>query len=168
MVVSDKPEAKALLRASRAGIDTRVIEWGDHESRESFSTAVTDAVVDSGAEMVVLAGFMRIISEQSVGRFKDRILNIHPSLLPAFPGSDAVAQALEHGVRVTGVTVHVVDDLVDHGPIIAQRAVAVLPDDDEASLHARIQAEEHDLLPRVVRAFAAGEIEVRGREVIWK
>ena len=168
LVVSDKPEARALARAGDAGIETRVISWGDYETRESFSNALTDAIVSSGAEIVVLAGFMRIISSEAVGRFKDRILNIHPSLLPAFPGSDAVAQALEYGVKVTGVTVHVVDEQVDHGPIIAQRAVPILPGDDEGSLHARIQVEEHDLLPRVVRGFAAGEIEVQGREVIWR
>lgn len=167
LVISDKPGVKALERASEAGIDTRVIQWVDYESRDAFSVAVADAIVESGAETVVLAGFMRILSEPAVGRFKDRILNIHPSLLPAFPGTDAVAQALEHGVRVTGVTVHIVDEHVDHGPIIAQRAVPVLPGDDEASLHARIQVEEHDLLPKVVRAYAAGEIEVRGREVVW-
>lgn len=168
LVVSDKPKANALSRASGAGIETRVIEWGDYESRESFSNAVVDAIVDSGSEMVVLAGFMRILSAEAVSRFKDRTLNIHPSLLPAFPGTDAVAQAIKHGVKVSGVTVHVVDEKVDHGPIIAQRAVPVLPGDDEASLHARIQVEEHDLLSKVVRAFAAGEIEIQGREVIWR
>jgi phosphoribosylglycinamide formyltransferase-1 len=95
------------------------------------------------------------------------MLNIHPSLLPSFPGANAIAQALEHGAKVTGVTVHFVDEKVDHGPIIAQRAVPVLPDDDQESLHARIQVEEHDLYPKVVAAFARGEIVVEGRRVRW-
>jgi phosphoribosylglycinamide formyltransferase-1 len=116
----------------------------------------------------VLAGFMRVLDGALVKAFSDRILNIHPSLLPAFPGAHAVDHALEHGVKLTGVTVHFVDEEVDHGPIIAQRAVPVLPGDDRESLHARIQVEEHDLYPRVVSAFARGEIEVEGRKVTWE
>jgi phosphoribosylglycinamide formyltransferase-1 len=100
--------------------------------------------------------------------YPNRVLNIHPSLLPAFPGANAVRQALDHGVKVTGVTVHFVDEEVDHGPIIAQRAVPVLADDDLARLHARIQVEEHDLYPRVVSAFARGEIQVEGAKVRWR
>jgi phosphoribosylglycinamide formyltransferase-1 len=117
---------------------------------------------------MVLAGFMRILAAEAVGRFPNRILNIHPSLLPAFPGANAVAQALAHGVTVTGVTIHLVDEQVDHGPIIAQRAVPVLPDDDVAALHARIQVQEHDLYPRVVRAFVAGEVAVVDGRVVWR
>lgn len=160
MVVSDNPNAKALARAESAGIETRVIRWIDFDSREAFSTAVADTLADLGAEIVVLAGFMRILSPESVNRFRGRMVNIHPALLPSFPGTDAVAQALAHGVKITGVTVHIVDEGVDTGPIVAQRPVPVLPDDDEATLHARIQIEEHDLLPRVVLDMINGEIEV--------
>jgi phosphoribosylglycinamide formyltransferase-1 len=168
VVVADRPGIKALGRAQQAGIPTFVLPWGEFGSRSEFSTAVADSVEEAGAKVMVLAGFMRILGSEAVRRFPDRILNIHPSLLPAFPGANAVAQALAHGVKVTGVTIHLVDEEVDHGPIIAQRAVPVLPDDDVAALHARIQVQEHDLYPRVVRAFLAGEVTVVDGEVIWR
>jgi len=122
-------------------------------------------VEERGAKGVVLAGFMRVLSSSFIDRFPNRILNIHPSLLPSFPGTDAVAKALDQGVKVTGVTVHFVDEKVDHGPVIAQRAVSVESDDTVESLHARIQVEEHDLYPAVVRAFVLGELSVDGRKV---
>ncbi len=122
-------------------------------------------VEESGAKGVVLAGFMRVLSPLFIDRFSNRILNIHPSLLPSFPGMDAVAKALDQGVKVTGVTVHFVDEKVDHGPVVAQRAVSVESDDTVESLHARIQIEEHDLYPEVVRAFVRGELSVDGRKV---
>jgi phosphoribosylglycinamide formyltransferase-1 len=168
VVISDRPGAQALDRAQRAGIPTRVVQWGSFASRGDASAEIGRSIDASGAEGVVLAGFMRVLDVGVVERHRNHILNIHPSLLPAFPGAGAVAQALEHGVKVTGVTVHFVDEQVDHGPIIAQRAVPVLADDDEPTLHARIQAEEHDLYPRVVKAFARGEIEVNGRDVRWR
>lgn len=168
VVVADRPGIKALDRAHQAGIPTAILPWEDYESRSEFSTAVADTVEGAGAKVVVLAGFMRVLSSETVSRFPNRILNIHPSLLPAFPGANAVAKALAHGVKVTGVTIHLVDEEVDHGPIIAQRAVPVLPEDDVAALHARIQVQEHDLYPRVVRAFVAGEVSVVGGEVIWR
>jgi phosphoribosylglycinamide formyltransferase-1 len=111
---------------------------------------------------------MRVLSGELIAAYRNRVLNIHPSLLPAFPGAHAVQHALAHGVKVTGVTVHFVDEEVDHGPIIAQRAVPVLPDDDLTSLHVRIQVEEHDLYPLVVGAFARGQIRVEGRKVRWE
>ena len=163
LVLSDRPGAKALTRAVDAGIPTQVVSWSDYSSRSEFSIAVADAVEESGAEGMVLAGFMRILSTEAIARFPGRIINIHPSLLPAFPGVDAVAQALAHGVKVTGVTVHIVDEKVDGGPIIAQRAVPVLPDDTAASLHARIQTEEHHLYPTVVAEFAGGRIGAEAR-----
>ena len=125
-----------------------------------FSAALADRVEAAGAKGVVLAGFMRILAPAFVDRFPNRILNIHPSLLPAFPGAHAVRAALEHGVKVTGVTVHLVDHLVDHGPIVAQTAVPIEPGDTAASLHERIQEEEHRLYPRVVEMLIAGELEV--------
>lgn len=167
MVISDRPQAPALDRARAAGIPARVVGWDSFDTRADFSATIGRELESAGAQGVVLAGFMRVLAPELVGRLQNRILNIHPSLLPAFPGSNAVAQALEHGVKVTGVTVHFVDEQVDHGPIIAQRAVPILPDDDLESLHARIQIEEHDLYPKVVRAFARGEITVEGRTVRW-
>lgn len=167
LVLSDRSGAIALDRARAAGIPTTVVSWGDYGSRTEFSTAVMEQMERADVEIVVLAGFMRVLGADLVGTFKNQILNIHPSLLPAFPGARAVDQALEHGVKMTGVTVHFVDEEVDHGPIIAQRAVPVLPDDDRETLHARIQVEEHDLYPKVVAALARGEIAVEGRKVRW-
>jgi len=168
VVISDEPEAGALIRARSAGIQTTVVRWADYPDRDRFSLAVADAAEDSGAEGVVLAGFMRILSPSFIDRFPNRILNIHPSLLPAFSGVHAVGSALEHGVGVTGVTVHFVDEKVDHGPIVAQRPVLVEPGDTEQSLHARIQVEEHELYPLVVAAFVNGNLEVNGRMVDWR
>ena len=167
LVVSDRPDAAALGRAEAAGIESRVVAWGDYDSRAEFTRAILGEVEQAGADGIVLAGFMRVLSGELIAVYPNRVLNIHPSLLPAFPGANAVGQALEHGVKVTGVTVHFVDEKVDHGPIIAQRAVPVFPDDDLAILHARIQVEEHDLYPRVVGAFARGEIQVEGGKVMW-
>jgi phosphoribosylglycinamide formyltransferase-1 len=167
VVVSDRPDAAALGRAEAAGIESRVVPWGEFDSRAEFTKAILDEIDQAGADGIALAGFMRVLSGELIAVYPNRVLNIHPSLLPAFPGANAVGRALDHGVKVTGVTVHFVDEKVDHGPIIAQRAVPVLPDDDLVSLHARIQVEEHDLYPRVVGAFARGEIHVDGTKVRW-
>lgn len=158
LVVSDNGSARALDRAGRAGIDTAVVRWEDYVDRSAFSAAVADVVEEHGAKGVVLAGFMRILAPPFIDRFPDRILNVHPSLLPAFPGAHAVDAALARGVKVTGVTVHFVDEQVDHGPIVAQRAVEVREGDTVESLHRRIQSTEHELYPRVVRAFVRGEL----------
>lgn len=168
LVLTDRPGVRALDRARTAGIPTAVVPWADHPDRHAFTAAVCDAVEGSGAEAMVLAGFMRILAPEAIRRFPDRIVNIHPALLPSFPGAHAVEMALEHGVKVTGVTVHFVDEKVDHGPIIAQETVPVLDGDTPEALHARIQEVEHRLYPEVVRAFAAGRLEVRGRTVIWR
>lgn len=114
-----------------------------------------------------MAGFMRVLTAEFMDRFSCKVLNIHPSLLPAFPGAHAVADAIDKGVKVTGVTIHFADELVDHGPIVAQTAVAVRPDDSVDTLHARIQAEEHRLLPEVVAAFVEGRLVVENGKVIW-
>lgn len=152
-VLSDREGVRALDRAAAAGITAEVISWADFDDRSTFSTALADAVEAIGAKGVVLAGFMRILSPTFIDRFPERILNVHPSLLPAFPGARAVEMALEHGVRVTGVTVHIVDEKVDHGPILAQRSVEVMADDTVESLHARIKLIEHELYPEIVHAF---------------
>jgi phosphoribosylglycinamide formyltransferase-1 len=168
VVISDRPGTGGLQRANRAGVPSEVVPWTEFDDRESFSVAICDTAQHYGAEALILAGFMRILSATAVERYPDRILNIHPALLPSFPGAHAVPDALAHGVKVSGVTVHFVDDQVDHGPIIAQRAVPVKPDDTEETLHARIQKQEHQLFPQVVKAFAGGLLRVEGRRVTWE
>ena len=165
VVVSNKAEAPALARARGVGIPSVVI---DHRarSRESFEDAVLAELANHDVDVVVLAGFMRVLTPRFVDRYALRIVNTHPSLLPAFPGADAVAKALAHGAKVSGVTVHFVDHSLDGGPIIAQAAVPVLPDDLVATLHDRIRREEHRLLPQVVRALAAGRLSCQGRVVV--
>lgn len=166
VVVCNRPGAGALARARAAGIPTVCIPHRDFDSREAFDAAVDEALRSRGVELVVLAGFMRLLGAPFVRSWHGRMLNVHPSLLPAFPGFAAHKQALDAGVRITGCTVHLVDEGTDTGPIVAQAAVPVLPDDDEASLHARIQAQEHELLPRVVGLFARGKVRLEGRRVM--
>ncbi|HSJ28599.1 MAG TPA: phosphoribosylglycinamide formyltransferase [Acidimicrobiia bacterium] len=165
VVISDRPGVRALDRAADAGIPAVVVPW--NSDRRSFTQAICDAAEEAGAEALVLAGFMRILGPSALARFPDRILNIHPSLLPAFPGSTPVADTLAHGVRVSGVTVHFVDERVDHGPIISQEAVPVEPDDTEFTLHRRLHAVEHRLYPQAVAALAEGRLRIEGRKVIW-
>lgn len=164
-MVSDRPGIRGLERAETAGIPTEVVAWT--ADRDESTRQVCKVVASFGGEAMVLAGFMRILGPDAVARFPQRILNIHPSLLPSFPGAHAVEQALEHGVRTTGVTVHFVDEKVDHGPIIDQRPVPVEVDDDAASLHTRIQRVEHEIFPQAVEAFAAGRLAIQGRRVVW-
>jgi phosphoribosylglycinamide formyltransferase 1 len=168
LVVSDRREARAIDRARERGIPTSVVPWEDHRDRGAFSTELANRVEEKGAKGVVLAGFMRILGPSFIDRFPERILNIHPSLLPAFPGAHAVQNALDHGVTVTGVTVHLVDEEVDHGPIVAQVPVAIDPGDTVESLHARIQVSEHHIYPKVVEAFVQGRLSVEGRRVRWE
>jgi len=166
LVVSDRAEAKALDRARSAGIEAVHLDPKAHESREAHDRALVDLLQDRGIELVCLAGYMRILSPGFVRAFWGKTLNVHPALLPAFPGVHAVREALSWGVKLTGCTVHVVDEEVDHGPILAQEAVPVLDDDDEASLHARIQEAEHRLYPLVVRRMIEGRVRLDGRRVI--
>jgi len=158
VVISDRPDVKALDRASTASIATEVVAWEDFESRDQFSLAIVDTANRHGAKALILAGFMRVLAPIAIERFPNRIINIHPSLLPSFPGANAVRDALDHGVTVSGVTVHFVDEEVDHGPIIRQEAVPILPDDDEATLHARIQEVEHRIYPEVVDSLGGGAL----------
>jgi phosphoribosylglycinamide formyltransferase-1 len=164
LVISNNPGAPALARASAAGIPAIVV---DHRGRErvAFEDELIAQLAQHGVETVVLAGFMRVLTAHFIQRFPARIINTHPSLLPAFPGVDAPAQAVAHGVKLSGLTVHFVDASLDGGPIIEQVAVPVSPDDDAASLHARIQREEHRVLPEVVRRLAAGQLSCQGRLV---
>ena len=149
-----------LLRAQDAGIGTSVLNHREYETREAFDTEVTRVLEDANAELVCLAGFMRILTEGFVSHWTDRLLNIHPSLLPSFKGLDAQQQALDAGVKLAGCSVHFVRPGVDEGPIIAQAAVPVLDDDDAKALSARILALEHRLYPRVVRLIAEGRVTV--------
>ena len=160
LVISNRPGAPGLHRAALAGVPTAVISHKDHPDRASFDAAVVEALGQAGASWVVLAGFMRIVTTVLLDAYPGRVINIHPSLLPAFPGVSAQAQALAHGVRITGCTVHLVDDGTDTGPILAQAAVPVLPDDTEEGLSARILAREHELLVHVLAAIAAGNLTV--------
>ncbi|AKU89865.1 phosphoribosylglycinamide formyltransferase [Vulgatibacter incomptus] len=165
LVVCNVPGAGALEKARRAGVPTALVEHGRYPDRRSFDAAITAELEARGVGLVVLAGFMRILGEDFIRHWQDRIVNVHPSLLPAFPGMAAARQALDAGVRVAGCTVHLVDAGTDTGPIIAQAAVPVVPGDTEQSLHARIREQEHRLLPEVVGLFAKGLVSVEGRRV---
>jgi phosphoribosylglycinamide formyltransferase-1 len=164
VVISNVAGAGGLARAEKAGVPTRVIDHRAHASREAFDAAVVDALRAHGAEHVVLAGFMRLVTRVLLEAFPMRVVNIHPALLPSFPGVDAQAQALRHGVRVTGCTVHFVDAGCDSGPIVAQAAVPVLEGDDVDALRARILEKEHALLPMVLQWIAEGRVTVEPRE----
>jgi len=158
VVISNKAGAKGLDRARAHGVPAVVVSHRDHETRESFDRAVVEALRAHGVDHVVLAGFMRVITSVLLDAFPDRVVNIHPSLLPAFPGVDAQAQALAHGVKVSGCTVHFVDGGVDSGPIIGQRSVPVLEGDSRDVLANRILAQEHELLVESLEALARGEL----------
>ncbi|MBN1918805.1 MAG: phosphoribosylglycinamide formyltransferase [Verrucomicrobia bacterium] len=164
VVVSNKPSVVALERAKRSGVPTRVIPHDDYPSREAFEDALLLALREAGVEWIVLAGFMRVLTPKFVKGYQGRIINIHPALLPSFPGTHAQRQALLYGAKVAGCTVHLVDEGVDTGPIIAQRAVPVLEDDDEASLAARILRKEHELLVEVLGLIAADRMVVVPRD----
>jgi len=165
LVVSDRPRAGALDRGRAEGIKSLVLEPAHYATREQFDRSLTTLLEEEAIEFVVLAGYMRILGPETVRAFRDRIMNVHPALLPNFPGAHAVRDALAWGVKVTGATVHLVDEEVDHGPIVLQESVPVMPDDDERSLHLRIQAVEHRLLPQAVRLMAEGRLKVEGRLV---
>lgn len=165
VVVSDRKDAPALERARRAGIRAVHLDPRAHAERTAFDAAIAAVLDEAGVELVCLAGYMRVLSAEIVRRYRRRILNVHPALLPAFPGLHAQRQALGHGVKVAGATVHFVDEAVDTGPIVLQAAVPVLDDDTEATLTARILAEEHRLYPEAIRLYAEGRLEVAGRRV---
>jgi phosphoribosylglycinamide formyltransferase-1 len=165
LAISDRAAAAALPRARERGVEAIHLDPKGFGSPEDHDAALVRLLEDRGIHLVCLAGYMRILSPVAVRAFEGRIVNVHPSLLPAFPGAHAVRDALEWGVKVTGCTVHIVDEEVDHGPILAQEAVPVLVNDDEAALHARIQAVEHRLYPATVGALQEGRLKVAGRGV---
>jgi phosphoribosylglycinamide formyltransferase-1 len=165
VVVSDRERAPALDRARAAGVEALWINPKDFDDREAFDRALAAALEARGVELVCHAGYMRILSPAYVRAFAGRALNVHPSLLPAFPGLHAQRQALAHGVKVSGATIHVVDEGVDTGPIVLQAAVPVEPGDTEETLAARILVQEHRLYPEAIRLVAEGRVTIQGRRV---
>lgn len=162
-VGSDKPGAMALERAGRAGVETAVFPTADYADRAERDRALGDWIEGREPDLVVLAGYMQLLSPEFIGRFRNRVINVHPALLPAFPGIDAVQQAIDHGSKITGVTVHFVDEGVDSGPIILQRPVPVAPGRDWDETERAIHATEHALLPETIRMLAAGRVRIDER-----
>lgn len=165
LLVCDKPAAPVVERARRAGVETFAFRPKDYATREAYETEILDLLRARRIDLVVLAGYMRLLTKVLVDAYYGRMINIHPSLLPAFPGVNAGGQALAYGVKVTGVTVHFVDEGLDTGPIIAQKAVEVRDDDTESSLMERIHAAERELLPQTIEWLRAGRVRLDGRKV---
>lgn len=165
IVISDQAGALALERAAKAGIKTLTVARKLCASKEEFEAKIDAALTAAGCELVVLAGFMRILSAAFVNKWHHRIINIHPALLPSFPGLHGQGQAVAYGVKISGCTVHFVDEGTDSGPIILQKAVPVLDDDTEDSLAARILVEEHKALPEALKLWAEGRLVIEGRKV---
>jgi len=168
LVISNRAGAQGLERAQRHGISSRVIDHRRFPSREDFDRALVGALTEHGVELVVCAGFMRLLSPVMLSAFPDRVINIHPALLPAFPGVHAQKAALEHGVRFTGCTVFFVREGVDDGPIIVQAVVPVMPGDDEESLSGRILAQEHRIYPWAIQLFQEGRLTIEGRNRAYR
>ncbi len=166
VVLSNKADAHGLARAQNHGIRTEVLDHKAFVSREAYDQAVVDLLRACGVELVVLAGFMRLLSPVFVKAYSNRIMNIHPALLPSFPGLHVQKKALDHGVRFAGCTVHFVNEDCDEGPIIIQAVVPVFPDDSEEELAARILKQEHRIYPRAIQLYAEGRLHVVGRRVL--
>ncbi len=166
IVISNRPEAGGLMRAKDVGLETVCLRQQDFENRAAYDRALADALEAHRVDLVCLAGFMRLVGPPMLDAFPNRILNVHPSLLPAFPGLDAQTQAFDYGVTVAGATVHLVTDELDGGPIVMQASVPVLQDDDVASLAARILVEEHRIYPRAVSLVLAGGWRIEGRRFV--
>lgn len=168
VVISNKPDAPGLKNAQRMGLETLCISHKDFPTREDFDRRIVEELRKRRIDLVCLAGFMRILSPYFVSQYRNRIMNIHPALLPSFPGMQAQKDALEHGVKYTGCTVHFVSEDVDAGPIIIQKVVPVRDDDDAETLAARILKQEHKIYAEAIRLFTEDRLEVRGRRVFWK
>jgi len=168
VVVSDNPNAYALKRAQQYHIDTRYIHFKEFKNREDYDKEIIKTLKEKKIELVVLAGYMRIMSPYFIRTYKNKIMNIHPALLPSFPGLHAQKQAVEYGVKVSGCTVHFVDEGIDSGPIILQKAVEVSDDDTEESLAEKILKEEHQIYPRAIQLFSEGRLFIKGRRVFIK
>ena len=168
IVISDNPKAYALERAIQNNIENRYINFKEFNNREDYDRKIIEYLKDKDVELVILAGYMRILSSHFVNIFKNMIMNIHPAILPSFPGLKAQKQAIEYGVKISGCTVHFVDEGVDSGPIILQEAVKATKDDTEESLTERILKVEHRLYPRAIELFSKGKLDIRGRQVFIK
>ena len=164
-VISNRPDAKGLETAAAQGVPTAVVDHKGYAGREAFDAALAACIDGYAPDLVVLAGFMRILTEDFVRHYEGRLLNIHPSLLPSFPGLHTHQRALEEGVRIHGCTVHFVTPALDHGPVVVQAAVPVLDSDDEAALAARVLQQEHIVYPLAVRWFAEGRVRLEGGRV---
>jgi phosphoribosylglycinamide formyltransferase-1 len=165
LVISDEKKAFALERARKTGIETIALDKKDYKEREDFDREIVNALKKKNVELVVLAGFMRLLSPYFVKEYRDRIMNIHPALLPSFKGSHGIRDALDHGAKVTGVTVHFVDEHLDNGPIILQKTVEIREGDTEEALLERIHKEEHRAYPEAIKLFVEGKIKIEGRRV---
>lgn len=165
-VVSDQPEAAGLAYAREQGLETAVFTRGSGEQRSAYFERLMEHLEERAADLVVLAGFMKVLSPNIIARYRHRILNIHPALLPSFPGTGAQAQALDYGVKYTGCTVHFVDEGVDTGPIVLQAVVPVLDQDEVHTLSERILAQEHRIFPQAVSLFCEDRLEIKGRRVL--
>lgn len=169
LVISDKADAPALKVAKDAGVaDVLYLNPKDYSDRATFDAACAEAIDAAGCQWIVLAGYMRILSAEFITRFRHRVVNIHPALLPSFTGAHAIRDALEYGVKMSGVTVHLVDAVLDGGPVLAQATVPVQDDDTEASLLHCIHAEEHKLYPATLKRMIESGFMIEGRKVIWK
>ncbi|MBU4511439.1 phosphoribosylglycinamide formyltransferase [bacterium] len=168
VVISDNPDAYALKRAKQNNIETQYINFKKFKKREDYNKEIIKTLKEKKIDLVVLAGYMRILSPYFIKTYKNRIINIHPALLPSFSGLHAQRQAVKYGVKVSGCTVHFVDEGVDSGPIILQRAVEVKDDDTEESLAERILKEEHQIYPRAIQLFCQGRLVIKGRKVFIK
>jgi phosphoribosylglycinamide formyltransferase-1 len=164
-LVTDNPFAYAIERAKNAGIPVTVVDFGSFSSKQEYEEALLETLNEYNPDLVLLAGYMRIVGKDTVRRFRGRMINIHPALLPSFPGLHSQKQAIDYGVRVSGCTVHFVDEHMDSGPIIVQACVPVLQDDDEDTLAGRILLEEHRCFPLAVKLFCTGRLRIRGRIV---
>lgn len=165
VVISNRSGTYGIKRAKRCGLPTKVVLPTEFKSRAHFDNALLTLLTQHGVDLVVLAGFMRLLSKDFVHAFRDRILNIHPSLLPSFPGLGAQKQAIESGVRISGATVHLIDEEMDHGPIVSQCAVPVYSDDDEDTLTKRILTQEHRIYPWCIKMFAEGRVQINNGQV---
>jgi phosphoribosylglycinamide formyltransferase-1 len=167
-VVSDNKDAFALKRAQEAGIETLILNKKDFKTREDFDKEIIKNLKKKNVELVVLAGFMRLISPHFIKEYRNRIVNIHPALLPAFKGTQGIKDALEYGAKVTGPTVHFVDEKLDNGPIILQKAVEIKDGDTESALLERVHKEEHKIYPEAIKLFVEGRLKIEGRRVVVK
>ena len=168
IVISDNRDAFALKRAKQNNIETEYINFKSFKNREDYDKEIMECLKEKDIDLVVLAGYMRILSSYFIKMYKNRIMNIHPALLPSFPGLHAQRQAVEYGVKISGCTVHFVNEGVDSGPIILQKSVEVSADDTEESLAEKILKEEHQIYPRAIQLFCQGRLIIKGRKVFIK